>query len=119
MLAHCRIAEAPDLKRIAIGVDPSGGRAEIGIIAAGLGNDGKGYVLRDATSPGADEPRAWATKVVELFYELSADVIVVEKNYGGDMCEANIRVSPNALFARLISGLSERELCHRSVPVVM
>lgn len=115
MLAHARIGDAPELKRIAIGVDPSGGRAEIGIIAGGLGNDGKGYVLRDATKPGADGPRAWAVAVVELYYELSADVIVVEKNYGGDMCEANIRAVDPAVNIKMVTASRGKAL--RAEPV--
>src|SRR5690606_15947128 len=52
-LARCRAAEAPEnRRRIVIGVDPSGGKVEWGICAAGIGYDGKGYVLKDGSLPG-------------------------------------------------------------------
>ena len=48
-----RVAQPPKrFKRVAVGVDPSGGAAEIGIVAAGLGYDGHVYVLRDVSGRG-------------------------------------------------------------------
>lgn len=90
-LVNNRVAEPPRdddgnllLTRIVIGVDPSGGKGEIGIVAAGL-RGSTAYVLKDATVAGALGPRAWATAVVNLYHELQADAVVVERNYGGDM----------------------------------
>jgi phage terminase large subunit-like protein len=87
--------EVPELQRIAIGVDPSGGTNEQGIIACGLGVDGHGYVLRDRS--GVFSPEGWARRTIDLYGELAADVIVAERNYGGDMVESTIRsIDPRA-----------------------
>src|SRR5690606_27586281 len=111
MLANCRIAEAPRnedgtlaMRRIAIGVDPSGGRAEVGIVAGGVGKNGKGYVLRDASIAGDRGPRAWAQAVVDLYHELRADVIVAEKNYGGEMVEYTIKTVDAGVNVKLVSA---------------
>lgn len=90
-----RTAEAPDLVRIVVGVDPSGGRAEIGIITMGLGRDGFLYLLRDATQPGRLGSLNWAAKAVWEWEgggdpRLHADVIAAEPNYGGDMVASTI-----------------------------
>lgn len=82
-----RVNQAPELIRIVIGVDPSGtshsGSDECGIIAAGLGNDGRYYVLRDIS--GVVSPEVWAARVVLIFDDLGADRVVAETNFGADM----------------------------------
>lgn len=90
-----RTSEAPDLVRIVVGVDPSGGRAEIGIIVVGLGRDGFLYVLDDWTQPGRLGSLNWGTKAVWAWEgggdpRFHADVIAAESNFGGDMVESNI-----------------------------
>ena len=49
--ARSKVADAPDMARIVIGVDPAvtsnEQSDETGIIIAGLGRDGHGYVLED------------------------------------------------------------------------
>ncbi|GJG84864.1 hypothetical protein tb265_00450 [Gemmatimonadetes bacterium T265] len=47
------MASAPPLTRVVVGVDPSGGGDAIGIVAAGLGADGRAHVLEDRTPLGA------------------------------------------------------------------
>jgi phage terminase large subunit-like protein len=91
MIDETRIdrAQLPELQRIVVGVDPSGGREEQGIIAAGLGVDGHGYVLADRS--GAFKPEVWGRRVVELYGALRGDRILAEKNFGGDMVESTIR----------------------------
>lgn len=87
------------LNRIVIAVDPpatSTKRSDAcGIVAAGLDDDGTGWVLADRSFRPAP-PRRWAERVVSLYHLLEADRIVVEANQGGDMVEAVIRqVDPN------------------------
>lgn len=90
--AH-RVGKHPDLVRIVVAVDPSvsseSESAETGIVAAGLGVDGHGYVLGDAslTQP---TPRQWGTAAVALYSTLRADRIVGEVNNGGDLVESNV-----------------------------
>ena len=70
-----------------IAVDPSGCAGEedkrsdeIGIVAAGIGHDGIGRVLEDAT--GRYSPDGWANKTLQLFDRWKADRIVAERNLG-------------------------------------
>jgi len=82
-----------DLLRIVVAVDPAitatAGSDETGIIAVGLGSDGKGYVLADES--GKYRPEEWALRATSLYTTLDADCIVGEVNQGGDMVEAVIR----------------------------
>jgi phage terminase large subunit-like protein len=90
----CRVAAAPGLKRIVVAVDPPASSGEgsdaCGIVAAGIGADGNGYVLVDATAERLS-PARWAKRAVDLFHRLEADRIVAEVNQGGEMVEAVIR----------------------------
>jgi phage terminase large subunit-like protein len=92
VLEQNRVATAPDLLRIVVAVDPSGGEseghAECGIVAAGKGTDGHGYVLRDVSE--RLSPERWARRAVQLYHELQADRIVAERNFGGEMVLATI-----------------------------
>jgi phage terminase large subunit-like protein len=89
-----RVTAAPPLRRVAVAVDPpasTGPRADAcGIVAAGVGADGLGYVLEDATCQGLAPP-AWAARAVALYRRLEADALLVETNQGGDMAAAVIR----------------------------
>ena len=81
-----------DLKRVVIGVDPpaSAGGDACGIVVCGLGRDGVGYVLADATVSGL-RPEGWARAVVRAADAWAADRIVVETNQGGEMVETVLR----------------------------
>jgi phage terminase large subunit-like protein len=95
-----RVNEQPqDLKRIIVSVDPAVTNTEKsdyhGIIVSGIGSDGTGYVLEDASLVGS--PVDWARKAVQLYNKYNADAIVAEVNQGGDMVTHTIRsVSMNA-----------------------
>ena len=90
----CRVAAAPELRRIVVAVDPpaasGAGSDACGIVAAGLDPDGVGYVLVDATAERLT-PARWAKRAVDLCHRLEADRIVAEVNQGGEMVEAVIR----------------------------
>ena len=88
-----RVPVAPQqLTRIVIGVDPSGGSTtEVGIVAAALGTDGHGYILRDSSML-ATTPKQWASKITWDYSELKADRVCGEINYGGDMVETTIKM---------------------------
>lgn len=87
VLHQNRRTEAPSLERIVVAVDPAisseSGSNEHGIVTAGKGSDGRGYVLDDATTQGG--PRDWASRVVATYDRFEADAIVIERNQGGDM----------------------------------
>jgi len=92
-----RVAFAPDLARCVVAVDPQASAppdesddqdapgAETGIVAAGVGPNGDGYVLADRS--GRFSPAEWGERAVLLHDELRADCIVGETNNGGAMVE--------------------------------
>lgn len=96
--------EMPQLKRIVIAIDPAAKKNEIaedgaatGIVVAGVGIDGRGYVIDDLTCRAS--PNGWARMAVSGFDRYSGDCIVGEVNNGGDMVESTIRaVRPEAPF---------------------
>jgi phage terminase large subunit-like protein len=79
--------DLPIMKRIVVAVDPAvtdkEDSAETGIVAAGIGMDDRGYVLKDVS--GRRSPGAWAKAAVDLYKDLKADRIVAEGNQGGDL----------------------------------
>lgn len=82
----------PEMVRVVVGVDPSGASDDvdqsndaIGIAAGGLGVDGFGYLLEDATVQAG--PATWGKVVVQLYERHEADMIVGEANFGGAMVE--------------------------------
>jgi hypothetical protein len=83
----------PDMARVIIAVDPAvsakKGSDETGIIVAGLGRDGCGYVLADLS--GRYAPLDWAQRVVKAYHDFSADRVVAEVNQGGDLVECTLR----------------------------
>lgn len=88
-----RVTIAPTLKRIVVAVDPAAGSGavndETGIIVAGLGQDGHGYVLADLSLRAT--PDAWGRAAVEAYHAYRADRIIGEVNNGGEMIEHVIR----------------------------
>jgi len=87
-------ADLPDMQRVVVAVDPSGTKGDgngddVGIVVAGKGVDGRGYVLEDATCQLS--PEGWARRAVEMARRWDADRIVAERNFGGAMVEAIIR----------------------------
>jgi len=96
----------PNLQRVVVAIDPSGTSGEagstrdrrdekdtagddVGIIVAGIGVDGLGYVLEDATCQMG--PAGWGRRAIEMYYSHMADCIVGEANFGGAMVEFTIR----------------------------
>lgn len=88
-----RVTQPPVLTRIVVAIDPSGssneGAAEAGIVCAGKGVDGQGYVLSDRTLRGT--PREWASEAVAEYHARQADRIVAEVNYGGEMVRMTVQ----------------------------
>ena len=87
--------DVPLMRRVVVAVDPSGARGpedkrsdEIGIVVAGLGQDGIAYVLADMT--GKMAPERWGRTAIEAAAIHKADCIVGETNYGGDMVRSVI-----------------------------
>ena len=92
IIRYVREEDKPDMVRVVVAVDPTGSLANpAGIVVAGLGTDGLGYVLADLSDAGLS-PDAWARRAVTAYYDYEADRIVAERNYGGDMVEATVKV---------------------------
>jgi phage terminase large subunit-like protein len=92
-LENCRVAEAPQLKRIVVAVDPPASASKradaCGLVAAGIAENGISYVIADETVSRLS-PAGWAAKAIALWRRLAADSLVVEVNQGGDMVRAVI-----------------------------
>lgn len=88
-----RRAEAPLMGRVVVGIDPAvtneNGSDQHGIVVAGVGEDGRGYVLDDFSRNGT--PQQWATTAIAAYDKWEADAIVVEVNQGGDMVTHTLR----------------------------
>ncbi|WP_299328695.1 terminase family protein [Parasphingopyxis sp.] len=105
LIEACRVDAAPEMRRIVVAVDPPAGAGEhsdaCGIVAAGLGADGRGYVLADASVDGL-RPEGWARKVAETAEIWNADRVIAEANQGGEMVRAVLRAAERNLPLRLV-----------------
>ncbi len=95
-LDACRVAEAPALVRVVVGVDPPAGPGGCGIIAVGLDRDGRAYVMGDASVRDVT-PDGWAAAVAAAHARFGADRIVAETNNGGEMVLSTLRAAGHAL----------------------
>lgn len=94
----------PDMARVVVGIDPAVSAHEesdeTGIIVAGLGVDGRGYVLADRSC--RLSPDGWARRAIAAFDEFKADRIVAEVNNGGDMVEHTLRtIAPRIPYKKV------------------
>ena len=89
--------------RIVVGVDPPASEMgdACGIVVCGLGVDGVGYVLADA-SAGRLSPEGWARKVAGTAAAWGAGQVVAEANNGGDMIAAVLRAAAADLNVKLV-----------------
>jgi len=88
----------PDLQRIVVSIDPSGSgdtdnadNDAIGIVVAGLGTDGNGYLLEDLTVKAG--PATWGRIATDAYDRHQADIVVAEINYGGAMVKQVIQTA--------------------------
>lgn len=88
-----RRRSAPELVRIVVAIDPavssSEAADETGVVVAGRGADGHGYVLEDLSLRGS--PDGWARAAVSAYHRFEADRIIGEVNNGGEMVEHVVR----------------------------
>lgn len=108
MIDDHRLKEAPSMRRVVIAVDPSGtaggseGGDDVGIVAAGIGVDGRGYILGDYTCNLS--PDGWGRRVGEVYSIHRADRIIAERNFGGAMVEAVIKAKDKSLPVKLVNA---------------
>lgn len=105
-----RLVVAPELRKISVGVDPSGGAGEQGIVVVGSSRDwvvvdakrrlvADGYVLDDRSC--RMSPDGWGRRAVQAAVDWEADDVVVEVNFGGEMAVAVVRGAADQLGVAL------------------
>lgn len=101
-----RVAAAPALTRVVIGVDPSGSDGSTGdsqgIVVAGRAKDGHAYILADLSC--RLSPDGWARVVASAAERYGADRVVAERNFGGAMVEAVLRSAAPNLPVKLVTA---------------
>lgn len=77
-----RVAEAPEMTQVVVGVDPAGTGTgdEAGIVVAGHGADGRFYILADLS--GRMSARETGLTAWKALYEYGAAHLVYEDNFG-------------------------------------
>lgn len=100
---------APEMVRVVVAIDPSGTDGEsddgddIGIVVAGKGTDGRGYVLADRTCKLS--PDGWGRQAVKAYAEFEADRILAERNFGGAMVKHVIKtVDERVSFKEVVAS---------------
>ncbi len=92
-IEETRVVAHPDLVRAVVSIDPAvtaeEGSAETGMIVAGIGDDGHGYVLADKSLRAS--PNEWAQTAIAAYDLYEGDRIVGEVNNGGDLVESVIQ----------------------------
>ena len=81
-----------EMDRVLVGIDPAGSQGKksdlTGIIVGGKQGEGI-YAIADYS--GKFSPSGWARAAINAYEKYNADAIVVERNYGGDMCRATLK----------------------------
>ena len=112
-----RVDAAPDLRRVVVAIDPAvtahEGSDETGIVVAGIGLDGRVYVLEDLS--GTYPAEQWARRAVEAFRRHRADRIVCEVNNGGDLVEGTLRAVDRSVPVKQVRATRGKAL--RAEPV--
>lgn len=112
-----RVTKSPTLIRVVVAVDPEASdtetSAETGIIVAGLGDDGHGYILADSTKKGS--PKEWGTAAVAAYHTYQADSLIAEVNNGGDMVEYVIKSIDETVPVKQVRASRGKQL--RAEPV--
>jgi phage terminase large subunit-like protein len=118
MIDKYRVTEAPELKTIVVGIDPSGTATqssdEAGIVAVGIDFKGHGYVLDDVS--GIMSPNQWATYGIRCLNKWEGDRIVAEVNQGWDMVQTVIHNIDRTV--RVVNVHASRGKVARAEPVV-
>jgi len=96
-LVHDDVSE-DRIEQVSVGVDPSGGGDEVGIVACALLTDGCLSVLADRTTTGS--PAQWGEAAVKCADDFDADDCVVETNFGGEMAVEVVKRAAERMHER-------------------
>ena len=96
-----RIKNIPPLSYVVVAVDlavtSKEGSDDTGIVVAGKGTDGHGYVLGDYTCH--DTPKKWAEAAITAYHKHEANLIIGEVNNGEDLVGETIKgIDPSVPF---------------------
>jgi phage terminase large subunit-like protein len=118
LIEASRLTHTGEFARVVVAVDPPGGATEAGIVTAGLSkgdctcgnreNLPHVYVLADDSllPSGPDE---WGRETVTAFNRWTADRVVAEVNYGGDMVKNVIHgVQPSTPYKSVTATRGKR-----------
>jgi phage terminase large subunit-like protein len=117
-IERARVARAPELGPVVVAVDPpvtaTAASDACGIVVAGIGPDGRAYVVADRTVQGR-EPTQWARAAIAAYKDFMADRIVAEVNQGGDLVVGVLRQVDRAVPVRTVRATRGKWL--RAEPV--
>lgn len=112
-----RVSSHPEMRRIVVAVDPSSTdnaqSCECGIVVAGVGVDGHGYVLEDRSTVAS--PNEWALEVVAAYKRWKADRVIAELNLGGALVEMLLRTVDRSIPYRAVKAARGKQV--RAEPV--
>ena len=95
---------AKKLIKVVVSVDPAVTSNEesdmTGIMVAGIDINGNAYILEDATD--RYMPEQWAAKAISLYNDYEADLIVAERNQGGDMVRSTLRTVDDTVPIKMV-----------------
>lgn len=107
MIEPNRVRRAPQMRRLVVGLDPAttsntdeGTPNETGILVCGLGVDGCGYVLKDASA--VLSPLGWARAAITQVKQWHASGIIAERNQGGDMVKYTLNTIDGSIPITLV-----------------
>jgi phage terminase large subunit-like protein len=123
MIEFARVREVStvEMDRLVVAIDPAGTATsrsdETGIIVVGS-KGSEFYILEDAS--GKYSPNGWAQRALGLVDKWTADYIVAEKNYGGNMVRSVLEseMKERAESVRVETVTSRRGKAIRADPIV-
>lgn len=106
-IERSRVRVAPEMRRIVVAVDPAASEnaqaCECGIVVAGVGKDGHGYILEDLSLVAS--PNEWGAIVEQAYRRHKADRVVAEQNMGGALVEMLLRtINRNIPYTRVTAA---------------
>ncbi len=112
----------PVLERVAVGIDPSGGAGQWGIVAKGRAGNGERahyYLLEDATPKVGTSTGVSVEEALDCYARNEADCFAVEDNFGGDMAETILRAAAarRGMAIRIVTVHASRGKQMRAEPV--
>ncbi|MET1111652.1 MAG: terminase family protein [Allosphingosinicella sp.] len=104
-------------RRVVVGVDPPATQSgTCGIIVCGVAEDGLVHVLADCSAGGLS-PEAWAARAARAARSWGAHRVVAERNNGGEMVTAVLRVADSGLPVTLVHAKDGKQT--RAEPVAV